>query len=401
MQTRTVQWLVTAVLVLVPGPSAAQTAAAPARPDAAARLRADAERAFTAGPFSVMQKTRVAPSGDKHDFLSIAPYWWPDPDKAGGLPYIRRDGEVNPESRVGTDDGPFGRMVDALRVLAGAYRAFGEERFAARAALLLRTWFLDPATRMHPHLDYGQAVPGRNQGRGAGIIATRRLAWVVEASRHLAGSPAWTDADRRGLHDWCAAYARWLQTSANGKDEAAAANNHGTWYEVQLVALQLHIGQQQEARARVETRVKERLAAQIEPDGRQPHELARTRAWSYSVMNLEGWFAIAQLGREVGVNLWNYRTPDGRSLRGALDYLVPFAAGQATWTHRQITPYDPAALAPLLRQAAVEWRDPAYAALADRLEAAGPKPPHQGEASAAAGPQPCSAARWGISPAAA
>jgi len=332
-----------------------------------------ARQALAAGPFSVMQKTRTPPSGDKHDFLTLAPYWWPDPAKPGGLPYIRRDGEVNPESKQGTDDDPFVRMHSLASVLAQAYRETGDERFAARAALLLRTWFLDPATRMNPNLTYGQAVPGHNAGRGAGIIATRRLIRVVEAARMIASSPSWTEADRKGLEAWCAAFATWLQTSPNGREEAAAANNHGTWYDAQLVALLLYTNQRAEAARILETDTKRRLASQIAPDGRQPEEIARTRSWSYSVMNLEGWFAVATLAREAGVDLWNYKTKDGRSIRAALDYLVPFVEGQAKWTTQQITPATNEELVPLLRQAAEVWREPAYKTLADRLSDGRPR----------------------------
>jgi hypothetical protein len=353
-----------AVLACLQGTAAAR-APRQAR-DSGGQLLADAEKALGSGPFSVMQKTRVPPSGDKHDFLSIAPYWWPDPSKPGGLPYIRRDGEVNPESKEGTDDTAFSAMQSAAFVLARAYRESGQERFAARAALLLRTWFLDPATRMNPHLNFGQAVPGHNQGRGAGIIATRHLVNVVEAARILAASKAWSADDRKRLEAWSAAYATWLLTSPIGREEEAARNNHGTWYEAQLAALLLYTGKPADARARMETRVKERLASQIEPDGRQPEELARTRAWSYSAMNLEGWFTVARLAREAGVDLWGYRTRDGRSIRAALDYLVKFTDG-AKWPYQQITPTDRGELSLLLREAAVEWKDAGYAALADRL----------------------------------
>src|SRR6202165_907703 len=60
-------------------------------------IRDAADRAMKAGPFSVMDKGTVPPSGDKHDYMSQAPYFWPDPKKANGLPYVRRDGERNPE----------------------------------------------------------------------------------------------------------------------------------------------------------------------------------------------------------------------------------------------------------------------------------------------------------------
>ena len=328
-----------------------------------------AEQALAAGPFSVMDKPRVPPGGDKHDFLSLAPYWWPDPSKPGGLPYIRRDGEVNPESKQGTDDVPFGRMTGAVTALAAAYRETKEERFAARAALLLRVWFLDAATRMNPNLDYGQGVPGRSTGRGAGIIATRSLVEIVEAVRALEASPSWTPADRQGFRAWCAAYAGWLKTSRNGREEAAADNNHGTWYDAQLIALLLHTGARDEAKARAEG-AKRRIASQIEPDGRQPRELARTRSWSYSVMNLHGWFAVATLAQQAGVDLWHYRTADGRSLRAALDYLVPFARGGASWPHQQIAPIDNAGLVGLLDRAAPVWKHDQYRALADALRPA-------------------------------
>ena len=345
------------------GPSAGQGAAR------AALLR-EAERALAAGPFSVMDKQRVPPSGDKHDFLTLAPYWWPDPAKPNGLPYIRRDGEVNPESKRDTDDVPFGQMTDAVTTLAAAFRDTQDERFAARAALLLQVWFLDPSTRMNPNLNYGQGVPGRNTGRGAGIIATRKLVGVVDAAQRLEMSPSWTERDRQGLRAWCAAYAAWLQTSRNGREEAAALNNHGTWYEAQLTALLLYTGRRDEAKARFEQAGK-RLSSQIEPDGRQPRELERTRSWNYSIMNLDGWFTVARLAEETGIDLWNFRTPDGRSLRAALDYLVPFAGGGAKWPHTQIAPIEWDGLVAVLDRAAAVWNADQYRALADRLRQAG------------------------------
>jgi hypothetical protein len=331
------------------------------------RLVKAADEALAAGPFSVMQKGRTPPSGDRHDFISLAPYWWPDPSRPGGLPYVRRDGEVNPESRRDVDDVPFARMVSAVETLAVAYAATRDERYAARAALLLRTWFLDPATRMKPNLDFGQGIPGHTAGRGAGIIATRRLVEVTSAARALEASPSWTASDQAAMKAWCAAYAGWLRTSPNGREEMGAENNHGTWYDAQLVALLLYTGRRDEARAVVEDSSKRRLASQIEPDGRQPRELQRTRAWSYSVMNLGGWFTLARLAADAGADLWHHRTADGRSLRAALDYLVPFADQSVKWPYPQITPFDTAEFVGLLRDAAVAWKEGRYAALAERL----------------------------------
>jgi hypothetical protein len=341
----------------------------PALEPAVARLRAEARQAFGAGPFSVVAKAAMPPSGDKHDYMSQAPYWWPNPATPDGLPYVRRDGERNPEIRKIPDHDELGRLVAATETLALASCLLDDEASAARAALLLRAWFLDPATRMNPHLEYAQAIPGLNQGRGIGIIETRGLVALVDAVGLLEGSKAWTLADRDALVAWFREYLRWLRESGHGRDEAAATNNHGTYYDAQVASFALFTGQPElAAQVLGESRGK-RIAAQIEPDGRQPRELGRTRSWSYSVMNLGGMFALAALGERAGVDLWTYETPDGRSLRKALDWLLPFAEGKP-WPHPQITPWSPADLAPLLREAMTHYRDPRYGALLARLNVA-------------------------------
>jgi hypothetical protein len=76
---------------------------------------------------------------------------------------------------------------------------------------------------------------------------------------------------------------------------------------------------------------------------------------------------LAALARHVGVDLWQYRTTDGRSIRQALDFLVPYAAGERTWAFDQITPFSASLLHPLLRRAALAWQEPRYRALADRI----------------------------------
>jgi hypothetical protein len=330
---------------------------------ALARLRADAQKALESGPFSVMTKATLPPSGDKHDYMSQAPYFWPNPRTPDGLPYVRRDGERNPEIRKISDRDGLGGLISNVETLAFGFYFLGDEPYAARAALLLRTWFLDPATRMNPHLEYGQAIPGVNQGRGIGIIETSGLVRLVDAVGLLEGSKAWTAADQQGLVAWFEAYLRWLRGSRHGRDEAATTNNHGTHYDAQVASFALFTGQRSLAAAVLSESRQKRIAAQIQPDGRQPRELERTRAWSYSVMNLGGFFSLAALGERSGVDLWHYETPDGRSIRKALDWLLPFAQGQA-WPYPQITPWSPKDLAPLLREAAVQYRAPRYAALA-------------------------------------
>jgi hypothetical protein len=329
-------------------------------------LERDAAAARALRPMSVVDKAVAPPSGDKHDYMSQAPYWWPDATKPKGLPYIRRDGERNPEIDRISDHEHLNRLASASTTLALSYYLTGRASDAEHAARLVRAWFIDPATRMNPHLKFGQGIPGITEGRGIGIIESRVLPEILDAVRLLAASTAWTTRDERALQAWMRAYLTWLLESTHGKEESKNGNNHETWYDVQVASLALHTGQREIAK-RTLAGAGARIAAQIEPDGRQPRELERTRSWHYSIFNLEPFFHLATLGEHVDVDLWRYSSSDGRSLRRALDYLLPFATGERAWPHPQITPFEPSALHPLLRRAAIAWNEPRYGAIARTL----------------------------------
>jgi hypothetical protein len=297
----------------------------------------DADKALKTAAVSVMDKNQVPPSGDKHDYMSMGKYWWPDSSKPNGLPYIRRDGEANPEVKKLTDHDHLLKMIDAVSTLSLAYYYSGKESYAEHAARLLRTWFLDSLTRMNPNLNYAQAIPGITDGRGIGIIDARPFCELVDAFGLLSESAQWTQQDRKGIFEWFSQYFHWLQESTNGKDEAATKNNHGTWYDVQVVSIALYLGDEKIAKSVLETSREKRIAMQVEPDGTQPEELARTRSLGYSMLNLHGLVSLAVLGERVGVDLWHFETADGRSIRKAMDYMLPYFAGEKKWDRLQIT----------------------------------------------------------------
>ncbi len=296
-----------------------------------------ANAALLEGPFSVMDKIRVPPSGDKHDYLSMGPYWWPDTTKTDGLPYIRRDGVVNPETRGDYTDVPAkNNMLGNLETLAWAFYFSDDEKYAGKAVELLKTWFINPETRMNPNLNYAQGIPGRMDGRGIGIIDWAGIQRLISPLQILEIKNVLDEETKQGIRSWLEEYLNWLLNSEYGIDEDNYFNNHGTWYDVQVVGIQQYLGKTEDSRQRLETKTKVRIASQIEPDGSQPHELARTKSLGYSTMNLRGFLHLVKLGKNVDVDLWNYTTEDGRSIKAALDFLMPFAIHEKDWTHQQL-----------------------------------------------------------------
>jgi len=318
-------------------------------------------------PVSVMDKKFVPVSGNKHDYMSQAPYFWYDSSKPNGLPYTRRDGVRNPEINKITDRTYIGRLENASRVLSLTGYLTSDNKYADKAAALLRHWFINEETKMNPNLEYGQAIPGVNSGRGIGIIETRTLMGIADAVGLLERSTTWTSADTKAMQAWFTKYLDWLLTSHNGKDEHAAKNNHGTWYYAQAIDFALFIGNRELARNLAEES-KKRLDSQLTKDGQQPLELARTNALGYSTMNLQGWIAVATLAEKAGVDLWNYKTPTGASIRKALDWLTPYALGQKQWTYQQITEYNKKDFYSLVAQARHKFEETNKVYTQEKLE---------------------------------
>ncbi len=322
-----------------------------------AGLIAAAELALKEPLRSVMDKPAAPVSGDKHDYWSLAIYWWPDPTKADGLPYVNRDGQVNPE--VKQYDRPTAeKATNAITCLVQAAGVSGRRDFLDRAGQQMATWFLDPATRMNPHLRYAQFIPGICEGRCYGIIEwSMLLPWMLEAwapVSHL----AFTERQNAALDAWLGLFLDWLLESDHGRDEARRVNNHAVYYDLLVVYLMLWLGRKDEARALLREVPANRIVTQIEPDGSMPHELARTLSYSYTAMNIEGFMHLAMLGRHVDVDLWHWQSADGRGLRQALRYLFDLVCGGQPWPFAQIKPADYGMAQRLIRQAGVVYGPP-------------------------------------------
>ncbi|MEX0331557.1 MAG: alginate lyase family protein [Puniceicoccaceae bacterium] len=308
--------------------------------------------------YSVTATGDLPPSGDIHDYYSLSPYWWPDPSKPDGLPYIRKDGETNPERDRVSDRRPVESLIDDVGILGQAYFFSGDPKYAKWAGRLLRTWFLDHETRMNPNLNHAQVRKGHNEGTAGGIIDTRRFCLLVDSIGMIENSPGWSAADNEELKHWMAEFLDWLLTSEFGKKERKAGNNHGTAYDMLVVSLALYTGDTATAKNIIENNTICRIESQIEPDGAQPQELRRTKGWNYCIENIKYFFRLANMAQHVGIDLYHYTATDGGDLKSVIDFLLPYTSIENNWPYMQITEWQPERFEVTLQIANVVYSDP-------------------------------------------
>lgn len=317
--------------------------------------------------YSVMDKKQVPPSGDKHDYMSTGPYWWPDPTKPDGLPYIKKDGLRNPTYYEITDSQELDKVEDGALTLALAYYFTHENKYADFASKLLKTWFLDTETRQNPNLNFGQGIPGLNTGRGTGIIETRDVFRVIDAAILIQKTPNWSDKEHQALKNWFSDYLTWLIESPIGKDEADSKNNHGTFYSEQVIAFSLFTDRQEVALKEIEI-FKSRMESQLKPDGSQPLELVRTKSWNYVNMNLYGYFLIAKLAENATVSLWNQQITESKSMKNALDWVMPYLKNEKKWEYEQIQKIGFGETIKILKYASQKYSNPEYEIVAKKID---------------------------------
>jgi alginate lyase len=293
------------------------------------RVLSAAERYLGEPPVTVTAFRAARSAGGPHDFYSEGDYWWPDPHDAAG-PYIRRDGETNPDNFVAHRDA-MRRLSQVVPALVAAYQITGDARYARAAAAHLEAWFVNESTRMSPHLPYGQAIQGRATGRGTGIIDTihlvevARAAWVLERMGFLKGETL-----ARTKH-WFRQYLAWITTHPYGIDERTSGNNHSAAWALQVAEFAQLVGDEErlESMRRFfrDTLIPQQMAA----DGSFPRELARTKPYGYSLFQLDVMGTLAWVLSTAADDLWTYTTADGRGMRQALAFMYPFIKHKRTW----------------------------------------------------------------------
>ena len=305
------------------------------------RLIRAADDMLLESPFTVTEKIKLPPSENPHDYASYSRYWWPDPSKKDGLPYIRRDGETYPKSQSldASDRKRIGALGENTETLGLAYYFSGEEKYAKKAAQLLRVWFLNADTKMNPNLNHAQCRPGHNTGSKSGVLDGRLMIKAFEASLLIGNSNALSKAEKQALKNWAEAYLAWLTKSQMALKEAASKNNHGSYYDLQVLYLSLFTAKKVQAQNIAQKFYQNRILKQIRADGSMPEEIARTRPLFYSIYNLHAMFLFAHLAEKVGIDLWKANNPFSR-LKASLDFLTPYTQLEKSWPYPEVGEVD-------------------------------------------------------------
>ncbi|RDB17371.1 hypothetical protein Hypma_001833 [Hypsizygus marmoreus] len=312
---------------------------------AQATILAWAKDSASGGPWTVMSKTVTPPNGDKHDYMSWAPYWWPDCSKAGNTTelapeevwktcqYVSRDGLFNPDGRLINDVGNFQSLSDAVLYNAIAFSITGgtSSSYSKTTVSFIKTWFLDDETKMNPNLNYGQMQRGPTGqfGSHTGILDLKGMAKIVTGIIILRNkkSTDWTTDLDNQMNAWTKEYITWLETAPISLEEGHADNNHGTFYYNQLAALKILVNDMDGARNVTNTYFASQYMSQIESSGEQPLEAARTRPYHYRAYNLAAMITNARIAEYAGdKSIWNKTTNQGATIKSALDFAITISA---------------------------------------------------------------------------
>ena len=304
-----------------------------------AALETEAAAYLTKGPWSVTSARPSNTPTKPNDYFSEGPYWWPDPANPSG-PYLRRDGEVNP-NRFTQNHEDLRQLCESVLCLATAAALLDDQRYASHAWHLLRVWFVDEDTRMNPNLEFGQAIRGRLWGRGIGLIDTRNLIWLVQGLALLEATAPADPVIQNGMRTWFRDFLRWMTTSEKGVDERDHGTNHSTWWAAQVAAYATWLNDEASVLRAWTFFYEQIIPKQFLPNGSAPKEEERTRSLSYSAMNLDGVAILCRIGQLWGLDLWEHEAENGSSPAKAVDYVLPFLEAPQKWTKAQIVPVQP------------------------------------------------------------
>ena len=291
---------------------------------------------------------------NKHNYISLATYYWPNSETPNGLPYIQKDGYANPE----------GDKYDKDRLRETSFITYYElllyyltenREYYYDVKRRLTMFFLKKDTKMFPNMNHAQMIRGINSGRGIGIIDfSANMTYTLILLKSLYELNLIEKDFYAEMLGWLRKFLDWLRYSDIALQERDASNNHGTMYDFLLLVLYDIFKNNKEIKSLVYFFINERLIKQIALDGSLPKELARTKSKSYSLMGLKGMYDIATIVKSYGYDLYNlywYYKEVKVNIRDGIKYIVDNLIINDNWQGDLVTYFDNATLLPTLYEA--------------------------------------------------
>ena len=265
-----------------------------------------------------------APSGNIHDYMTMGLYWWPNPNTPDGLPYINKDGIVNPDSHDGISLSSVSSNIHTV-ALAAFYCEQKRAEYGEYAERQLYDWFINPETYMAPNARFAQAIPGICEGRSTGLVDFARSYALFDGIGIFEELGLLKPETVEGVRAWFVEFTNWMLTHENGIGMGNGNNNIGVWHDVQILAMAMFTKREALARNVCIGGYRRRVLSMIMKDGSQPSELKRTKAIGYSFYALDALMMLSAMAERIGYDYWKIDERRGECvLASAVEFVYPF-----------------------------------------------------------------------------
>ncbi|WP_297631875.1 alginate lyase family protein [uncultured Clostridium sp.] len=291
---------------------------------------------------TVTDKTSLIAKGEtNHDFAAMTPYLFNDPSSKTG--YTVKDGVDNPERLDSSkfDSQRLAKLVSNLNTLSFSYALTGNQSYATKAVQFLKVWFLNPATKMNPNMNFGEffvTSTGKTYTfNNSNMISAIPFIQVVNDIYLLEDSNSLSSSDLEGLKDWFNSFSAWLTTSSNLSFNTLKIDNHGTWLQSELSLFNAFAGNKENTLKSLTSVGPDVITPQIKDGGKIPSALIRTKSVDYTEYNLEAFITLADIGQQFSIPIWNYTSIYGGNIKSAITYLNNYLLGKDNWPYQNIS----------------------------------------------------------------
>ena len=304
------------------------------------KLKGDADEILTKPTLKVTDIKLPRPSGNIHDYTSISPYRWPNPDTPDGLPWVRRDGYVNPDTRTGIHPSSTCGRIHTL-ALAAFYFPEKAKEYAEYANRQMYDWFINPETKINPNAKYAQSIPGVCDGCSPGLIEFFHMHPFFNGVGVLDSLGLVDTKLLDGVKNWFVSFVNWLRTDDEiGIAEGAGRDNHGVWHDAFTLGAAVFTERKSLIRNILRSAYLVQIKRKINREGALPEELKRATSMHYSIYAYTPMLIIANIGERNGFSeYWGIDEDRGECiLKKSADFMYPYVKNPKSWPYPELHP---------------------------------------------------------------